>query len=83
MFDITKQDEFLAKQGVFTLDHIRKSYQDQSPRLAEYICKLVYLDPAPRQMFIEENAEAQPFLRLVSMGSVWVNSVESCETAPK
>ena len=61
MFNITKQDQFLAKQGVFTLEYIEKAYQDQSPRLAEFICKLVHLDPAPREMFIEQNRGGSTF----------------------
>ena len=53
MFPIIEQDEFLAKQGAFTLRNIQKAYDEQSPALAELICKLVHLDPAPRRMFIE------------------------------
>ena len=42
MFAITKQDEFLAKKGIFTLEYIQKAYEEQSPSLAELICKLVH-----------------------------------------
>ncbi len=61
MFAITQQDEFLAKKGVFTLEYIQKAYEEQSPSLAELICKLVHLDPAPREMFIQSNRGGSTF----------------------
>ena len=61
MFAITKQDEFLAKQGGFTVEYIQEAYKSQSPDLAELICKLVHLDPASRQMFIESSRGGSTF----------------------
>ena len=61
MFGITEQDQFLAKDGVFTLVSIKESYTKQDPRLAEYICKLIELDPAPRAMFIESGRGGSTF----------------------
>jgi hypothetical protein len=61
MFGITEQDQFLAKEGVFTLVSIKESYTKQDPRLAEYICKLIVLDPAPRAMFIESGRGGSTF----------------------
>ena len=61
MFCITEQDEFLAKDSVFTLASVEKSYVNRDPRLAEYICKLISLDPAPRTMFIESSRGGSTF----------------------
>ena len=65
MYTVSKQDQVLAKQGIFTHQGIRDAYDAHSPRLAEFICKLLILDPAPRQMFIEERRGTPTFASFV------------------
>ena len=54
MFSVNRNDQFLTKKGIFTFEGIQKAYQEKSPCVSEYICKLLILNPAPRQMFIEQ-----------------------------
>ena len=63
MFSVNEQDQFLAQKGVFTYAGIKQAYVEQSPRLAEFICKLLILNPAPRQMFIAQRRGTPTFLR--------------------
>ena len=58
---LTEQDVFLAKQGGFTLHAIKELLNERSSELGERICKLLYLDPAPRNMFIESNRGTPTF----------------------
>ena len=46
---ITSADKQLYDEGYFTLEGIQKAYIAQDPRLAEYVIKLVRLDPTPMQ----------------------------------
>ena len=61
MFSVRSNDQFLTKRGVFTFEGIQKAYQEESPYLAEYICKMLILNPAPRQMFIEQRRGTPTF----------------------
>ena len=61
MFSVSSNDQFLTKRGVFTFEGIQKAYQEESPYLAEYICKMLILNPAPRQMFIEQGRGTPTF----------------------
>ena len=61
MLTLTEQDVFLAKQGGFTLHAIKKLLKERSSDIGERICKLLYLDPAPRAMFLESNRGTPTF----------------------
>ena len=50
MFSVTEQDEFLAKQGVFTYK-IFKGHTMSSHQIWELICQLVHVDPAPPDVY--------------------------------
>ena len=43
--------QLLAEQGKFSFAGLQGAYKEQDPRLAEYICLSVQLNPAPREMF--------------------------------
>ena len=43
--------QVLAEQGTLSFAGLEQAYKNQDPRLAEYICLSVQLNPAPREMF--------------------------------
>ena len=47
MYEISEDDKQLYDDGVLSLQGLVTAYQAQDPRLAEYACKLVELDPYP------------------------------------
>ena len=57
----TEKDAFWAKDGVFTKRGLEEAFSAKSPKLGEYICKTLILDPAPRQMFIESRRGTSTF----------------------
>ena len=49
MYKISEDDKQLYDDGILSLEGLVSAYQAKDPRLAEYACKLVELDPYPVQ----------------------------------
>ncbi|MEC7983677.1 MAG: hypothetical protein VX278_00855, partial [Myxococcota bacterium] len=64
MYALSTADKVLVEQGILTQKGILQAHKERSPRLAEYICKLLILDPAPRKMFIEARRGTPTFKTL-------------------
>jgi|GEM_PF-6825341 len=64
MYTLSTADRILVEQGILTHQGILRAYEEKSPQLAEFICKLLILDPAPRNMFIEQRRGTPTFKRL-------------------
>lgn len=47
MYNISRQDQTLYEDGFLSLQGVQQAYAKQDPKLAEYVIKLVMIDPMP------------------------------------
>ena len=77
MYKLTASDQILVEKEILTHKGIVQAYEKQSPRLAEYICKLLILDPAPRKMFCEAYRGTPTFRNIHSKIAIAVEEKKS------
>ena len=77
MFRLTSQDRSLYEDGTLSAEGLDSAFQRRDPRLAEYLVKLVILDPAP-EGFLDAVKEQKPnyfrFLRELT-GRDWTRRI--------
>ncbi|MFT5683629.1 MAG: hypothetical protein ACI8RZ_004561 [Myxococcota bacterium] len=77
MFRLTSQDRSLYEDGTLSAEGLNSAFKRRDPRLAEYLVKLVILDPAPAGFF-DAVKEQKPnyfnFLRELS-GRDWTRRI--------
>ncbi|MDG1481758.1 MAG: hypothetical protein P8R54_19340 [Myxococcota bacterium] len=79
MFQLTSQDRSLYEDGTLSAEGLSSAFKRRDPRMAEYLVKLVILDPAPAG-FLDAVKEKKPnyfkFLRELT-GQDWTRRIDA------
>lgn len=68
---LSSQDRALYEDGTLSLDGLRSAWERRDPRLAEYLIKLVALDPAPAEMAEAARQQKPTYFDVLTELTTW------------